>query len=726
MVRNAPVCLSRPAMVLPVILYVLVSTLAAGQSLRAEVTRALKHDVSRPLRDITPIPPSTGERKERPPLPIPVPPQAKIADPVLQTQPSGSLAAPTSGAGFDGVGEPAYNVNVAPPDTNGSVGETQYIQWVNLAFGIFDKATGAMQYGPAAGNTIWSGFGGVCETRNDGDPIVLWDKVAKVWIFSQLAISGGFYQCVAVSQTADATGLYNRYVFQYPYLNDYPKIGVWSDAYYATFNMFRQIGLTYKFQGSRVCAWDRAAMLAGTSATQQCFQLSSSYGGLLPSDFDGSAPAAGKPNFMLAFGSNSLLLWKFHVDWVNSANTTLSGPTTIPVAAFSAACSGGGTCIPQSGTSQKLDSLADRLMYRLAYRDLGDHDALVVNHSVTAGSSVGVRWYEVRSPGGAPTVYQQGTYAPDSSYRWMGSIAMDKMGNIAMGYSVSSSSMKPAIRYTGRMAGDTLGTMQTEAPLYSGAGSQLPNLSRWGDYSSLSVDPVDDCSFWYTTEYLKQDGTFNWSTRVASFSFSNCSGGSVLPPAPTGLTATPGDSQVSLAWDAATGASSYNLYRSTTSGGEGTVPYRTGILTNSYNDSSLINGSTYYYQVTQVNSGVESTKSNEAFATPSGTPPPSCSSFSLNTSQSLLLLTRNSSANSVITVIWTSDPHCTLNFTVSVSTSLKGVSASVNPTSSSTTTQLTVSAGGKPQSSTGTVTVTASDPSKSNNSASVPVTVNVN
>src|SRR5207253_2404460 len=283
--------------------------------------------------------------------------------------------------------------------------------------------------------------------------------------------------CVAVSTTGDPTGSYYRYSLQYANFPDYPTLGVWPDAYYTTFNMFRN-GQT--FAGPEVCAYDRAKMLFGQAATQQCFTFSTSYGGLLPADLDGSAPPpSGSPNYVLGFGTNSLLLWKFHVDWTSPANSALTGPTTIPVASFSPACSGGGTCIPQSGTSQKLDSLADRLMYRLAYRNFGDHESLVVNHSVTAGSSVGVRWYELRSPGGTPSVYQQGTYAPDSSYRWLGSIAMDRNGDIALGYSTSSSSLNPGIRYTGRLAGDPLGVMtQGEGVIVSGSGSQTATLSR--------------------------------------------------------------------------------------------------------------------------------------------------------------------------------------------------------------------------------------------------------
>lgn len=246
---------------------------------------------------------------------------------------------------------------------------------------------------------------------------------------------------------------------------------------------------------------------------------------MLPADIDGNiAPPAGSPEYFVNFGSNSLNVWKHHVDFATPANSTLTGPTTIAVAAFSEACAGG-TCIPQSGTTQQLDSLADRLMYRLAYRHFADgHEAMVVNHSVAPGTgpASGVRWYELRLSGGAPSVYQQGTFAPSSDSRWMGSIAMDKVGDIGLAYSISSSTLNPSIRFTSRTPGTSPGTMGAESSIIAGTGSQLSTLSRWGDYSALTVDPVDDCTFWYTTEYLKTNGTYNWSTRIASFKLSTC------------------------------------------------------------------------------------------------------------------------------------------------------------------------------------------------------------
>jgi hypothetical protein len=512
---------------------------AAGGD-REEDSAEVHHDISAPLSSMTPaaVKPQKHQ-KDLPPLNYTVP--TNLVDPVIQNT-QGTQVATSAGLNFAGVGNGDYGFvpNAAPPDTEGTVGATQYVQWVNESFAVFNKSTGALVFGPVAGNTLWSGFGGGCQTNNDGDPIVQYDKAANRWIFTQFSVSTQPYlQCVAVSITSDATGSYARYSFSQPNFPDYPKLGVWPDGYYISFNMFS--GNT--FVGGRACVFDRAKMLTGSAATQICFQLSSTFGGLLPADLDGATPPpAGSPNPFVAFGNDSasLDIWKFHADFTTPANSTFVH-TNIPAPAFVAACSGGGTCIPQSGTTQKLDSLADRLMYRLAYRNFGDHEALVVNHSVTAGTSVGIRWYEIRNVSGTPVVYQSGTFAPDSSYRWMGSIAMDKVGNIAVGYSVSSSTLFPSIRYTGRAPTDALGTLQAETSILTGGGSQTGSLSRWGDYSAMSVDPTDDCTFFYTNEYLKSSGSFNWSTRIASFKFPSCSG---TPPVLTSITVSPASATV--------------------------------------------------------------------------------------------------------------------------------------------------------------------------------------
>ena len=496
-----------------------------------EVQHAIHHDVSPPLREIQNTP-GAEARREKPLRLIPNAVQA-VEDPVVQGN-VGPFVSTTVGLNFAGVGDGDYGFspNYIPPDTNLAVGATQVVQWVNVSFAVFDKATGAIFPGfPKLGNTVWSGFGGACEANNDGDPIVQYDKANNRWILTQFSVATTPYlQCVAVSTTPDATGSYYRYAFNYGNVEfpDYPKLGVWPDAYYVSFNIFNNRG----FAGSKACAYDSSAMRAGADATQVCFQLSSAFGGLLPSDLDGSiVPPPGSPNFFLNFGRNSLNLWKFHIDFATPANSTFTGPTNIPVAPFVSACRFGGTCIPQPNTKQQLDSLGDRLMYRLAYRRFADgHESLVVNHSVAVGKNkpaqvTSVRWYELRDPDGTPSVFQQGTLSTaDGIHRWMGSIAMDKVGDIALGYSASSISIFPSIRYTGRVPTDPLGEMQGEDIIQNGGGSQtggsFPN--RWGDYSSISIDPVDDCTFWYTTEYLKSSGSFNWSTRIASFKFPGC------------------------------------------------------------------------------------------------------------------------------------------------------------------------------------------------------------
>src|SRR5262245_36080878 len=252
------------------------------------VRRDIHHDVSPPLRDmIRTAPPASPIRQEAEPVRrIPLPPGLSILpeDPIRQN--AIAPLSPIVSQSFEGLGQGQYGCSVtgAPPDTNGTVGATQYVQWVNTSFAIFNKTNGALIAGPTAGNTLWSGFGGGCQTNNDGDPIVLYDKIAQRWIFSQFSVSTTPYlQCIAVSTTSDATGTFNRYSFQYTNFDDYPKMGVWSDGYYETFNMFN--GNT--FVGSDACVYNRTAMLAGQSATQICFQQGSSVGGLLPSDLDG-------------------------------------------------------------------------------------------------------------------------------------------------------------------------------------------------------------------------------------------------------------------------------------------------------------------------------------------------------------------------------------------------------------------------------------------------------
>ncbi|HLK33626.1 MAG TPA: hypothetical protein VKT29_11090 [Terriglobales bacterium] len=419
---------------------------------------------------------------------------------------------------FDGIAD--GNSGWVVPDANGAPGATQYVQFVNDRYAVYDKSTGALIAGPTTGKALWKNLGGPCAANNNGDIIANYDKLAGVWVLTQFASGNGqFYQCFAVSTTSDATGSFNLYAFPIStYWPDYPKMGVWPDGYYMSWNLQNQ-AKGYALVAPQVCAFDRVNMLAGNPATSVCFQLSSSYSSLLPADLDGTiAPPSGSPNYLLNLDANSVDLWQFHADFQTPSNSYVNGPTNIPVNAFTESC-GGHVCVPQPNTTQKLDSIADRLMYRLAYRNFGDHESLLANHTV--GSPAGVRWYEIRDPGGVPTVYQQGTINPDSSWRWMGSIAMDKMGNIAAGFSLSSRYIFPSINYAIHLSTDPLGTMSGGVSVIRGTGSQTGK-GRWGDYTAMTVDPTDDCTFWYTNEYLASNGSFNWRTRIASFKFNNC------------------------------------------------------------------------------------------------------------------------------------------------------------------------------------------------------------
>jgi len=633
-----------------------------------------------------PPPPEDNKKEKEPKKGWPVPGQSALPDPVLQTTP-GTDAAPPVGVGFEGVGQGfsgpngSFFVSSAPPDPNATVGPNHIVEIVNQSFAVFTKS-GTPIYGPVATNTLWSGFGGGCQSNDDGDGTVMYDKQADRWIIQQFSVSTTPYlECVAVSTSGDPTGSYARYSFSYSDFPDYPKLGVWPDAYYVTFNMFHN----NSFRGSQVCAWDRARMLQGLSATQQCFQLSSLYGGLLPADLDGSTPPpAGAPNDLLSFGTNSLLLWRFHVDWATPANTTLTGPTSIPVAAFSPACNAG-TCIPQSGTTQLLDSLADRLMYRLAYRNFGDHESLVVNHSVTAGSSVGTRWYEVRSPNGSPTVYQQGTYAPDSAYRWMGSIAMDRNGDIGLGYSTSSSSLHPQIRYAGRLASDPLGQMtQGEGTIMAPNGSQTGGLVRWGDYTSMSVDPSDDCTFWFTDEYLTTNGSFNWHTRIASFKFPSCTSGPSdfsMSASPSSLSIPQGSSGTSTIGTTVTSGAAQTVAFSASGQPSGT--------TVSFNPASVSSGSSSTisvnvgastapgtYTITVTGTGSSATHTVDLALTVSGPP---VDDFSLAASPASLSVQQGSSGTATISTAVTNGSA--QNIALSASGAPPGTTVSFSPSS---------------------------------------------
>jgi len=529
------------------------ATGAPDEDNKVTVIKPDVQDVSPPLRELAkiPVPEVFGLRahEAEPARPIPhmLGRAAQQPDPVIQSALGTGPNIPTPTTTFEGMGAglAGFTVQSAPPDTDGDVGPNHYVQIVNSSVTVFSK-TGTKLLGPIATNTLFNGFSGACATTNDGDGTVRYDRIAHRWVIAQFSVNGGngpFFQCIAVSTTPDPTGSFNRYQFSFSGFNDYPKMGLWPDAYYFTFNIFN--GNT--FAGGQVCAFDRAKMLVNGAATEQCFNAGANFGGLLASDLDGpTPPPVGTPNYIVALDTNAIDFWKLHIDFATPANSTFTGPTTIPVASFTPLCNGG-TCVKQPGTTQQLDSLADRLMNRAVYWQFPDHDALLFSHAVTAGTGGGVRFYELRNTNTTPTIFQQGTYAPDSAFRFMSSMAFDQVGNIAMGFSISSSTINPSIHYTGRLVADALGTMgQGEATLVAGTGAQTGNnLSRWGDYSSMNIDPSDGCTFWYTQEYEGASGSFNWHTRIGNFKFANC-GAQVndfsITPSPTSRTIAAGTS----------------------------------------------------------------------------------------------------------------------------------------------------------------------------------------
>jgi hypothetical protein len=455
-------------------------------------------------------------------------------DPVLQE--GGGSGIPPTSQNFDGIniGESSSDgVFVgAPPDTDGDVGPNHYVQIVNTAFAIYSK-TGQRLAGPTPINALWESSPNAeqfnCTANSRGDPIVQYDPLADRWLISQFNFPGTavilppFDECIAISKTPDPTGEYFLYDFRYSetIFNDYPKFGVWPDAYYMSVNQFEVLagGLVVEFHSAGACAYERERMLAGDpDARQVCFDESQFdprdangdflYGGQLPSDLNGngvgpnfaSLPPPGSPNYFTQFvdsttaGQDELLLFKFHVDWANPAGSWFGtgpgaghgSPIEIPVADFdSNLCNFSRNCLPQRESPDGLHAISDRLMYRLAYRNFGTHESLVTNHTVDVGTDrAGIRWYEVRDPGGTPTVHQQSSWSPDAEHRFMGSIAMDRTGAMALGYSLTSSARYPAIAYTARRASDPLNEMSLgEALMHQGGGSQLATGNRWGDYS---------------------------------------------------------------------------------------------------------------------------------------------------------------------------------------------------------------------------------------------------
>ncbi len=473
-----------------------------------------------------------------------------------------------------------FGFRVNPPDPVGDVGPDHYVEMINLVFAVYSK-TGDLLLGPVDTGTLWAGFPVEDCTDPSGDPIVVYDQFADRWILSQFTTrftadpqNDVFYNCVAISQTGDPTGAYYRYAFTTGnFFPDYPKYGVWRDSYVIT---TREFGPTIEY-GIGVYALERNKMIQGNpNARVVSFFLDGNDpailplvgDGLLPADIDGkkkpkndaAIPLVGTQDDGAGYGAtfDALNIFDLNVKWRSTPQASLVLAAQLPVAGFDSifpcgvvpgsAVPSSRDCLPQPGItdgSQYLDILSyrQRPTWRLAYRSFKNREALVTNQSVEASPGVaGVRWYEISRKRGAYSVHQQGTYAPnDGVHRWMGSIAQDKEGNMALGYSVVNGvDVFPGIRYTGRLEDDPPGQMTLgEGVIVDGTGVQTTTNSRWGDYTSMNIDPVDDCTFWYVNEYYEVSGvplplpppgtplpppgtTAPWQTRIASFKLPDC------------------------------------------------------------------------------------------------------------------------------------------------------------------------------------------------------------
>jgi hypothetical protein len=544
-------------------------------------------DVSAPLRDLAlaaplrraPLAPSQEPFEIRPERGPVAKDQGYSGDGALQGASAlrlqGAAATiPAPSLTFEGLSnQDNFNVfgfRVNPPDTDGDVGPNHYVEMINLVFAVYDKQ-GNKLLGPVDNGTLWAGFAIPDCTDPSGDPIVLYDKLEDRWLLSQFTTRGlgdptlPFFNCVAISQTGDPTGPYFRYAFETTefgkfFFPDYPKYGVWKKSYVLT---SRDFGPTVEY-GISVYALEKNKMIAGDpNARSVHFFLDSAVvpinligDGLLPATIDGTRqpkedaaiPVIGTQDDGGPYGAtfDALNVWELSIKWKAQPEASLTLAAQLPVASFDSIFPCGVVrgslppssrdCLPEPGItdgSRFLDILSyrQRPTWRLAYRNFGTYEAMVTNQSVEALPGVaGVRWYEIRRTNGQYSVFQQGTYAPgDGVHRWMGSIAMDHAGNMALGYSVVNGvDVFPGIRYTGRLAGDAPGQMTLgEATIIDGTGVQRTTNSRWGDYTSMNVDPTDDCTFWYVNEYYTLAGqlssTAGWQTRIGSFKLPGCS-----------------------------------------------------------------------------------------------------------------------------------------------------------------------------------------------------------
>jgi hypothetical protein len=571
----------RVALVLPVVLVAaVVIAMSAGTTRASSSTKGPKwseakaFDVSKPLRELVKtqkpsgrtLPGPTGKDTDSELAPVEEATSARLAPgatagiataPQATSAPRSTAIASTS-ANFEGLSNQdnfnTFGFRVNPPDPVGDVGPNHYVEMINLLYGIYSKA-GTLLLGPIDTGTLWQGFAVADCTDPSGDPVVVYDQIADRWLLSQFTTAGPtYYECIAISQTGDPTGAYYRYAFStglnFP---DYPKLSVWKDSYILT---TREFGPTVEY-GIGVYALERNKMINGQAKARAAgFFLDGNDpdilplvgDGLLPPDLDGKqkpgenvpAPIVGTQDDGGGYGAtfDALNIWELDVHWNVTPEASLELAAQLPTAPFDSMFPCAPTsrdCLPQPGIAnpaQYLDILSyrQRPTWRLAYRNFKSYEALVTNQSVEAAPGVaGVRWYEIRRTNGTYTVHQQGTIAPgDGVHRWMGSVAQDKKGNMAAGYSVvNGTTVFPGIRYTGRLAGDALGQMTLgEGTIINGSGVQTTTNSRWGDYTSLNVDPVDDCTFWYVNEYYTAAGQASsaagWQTRIASFKLPGC------------------------------------------------------------------------------------------------------------------------------------------------------------------------------------------------------------
>jgi hypothetical protein len=517
---------------------------------------ALGRTASRSVHDIQNENGDTGPAPNRPLAPRHGPTNPGHHTPIGGVQATPAPGAAPSNTSFEGTNNTDA---VLPPDTDGAVGPNDYVELVNTHYEVFNKS-GTPLAGPIETTQLFSRFAHstsgaqLCYYNAGGDGIVLYDRAADRWLVTQLGFTEGvfgpqgpFVECMAVSQTSDPTGAYYAYAFLLDSSNlpDYPKFGIFGNSYYLSANLYSSV---FASSGNpAVWAFDRNTMLAGglPQSVEFAGDVPDTYNTILPANVNGAIqPPAGEPETYagMDFANNTTLgIFQFsQVNWNNPGAATFTGPINLTVAPYSTMCGLSQDCLPQPGTGQLLDAISDRVMQPLSYRNLGDHEALVMDHTVnvstTGGNQAGVRWYEIdrRIVSGNTTnqpftIAQQGTYAPDGNNRWMASTAMDGAGDMALGYSIGSASMYPSIAFTGRSKCDAPNQMTVpEGTIQPGAGAQT-GANRWGDYTDMSVDPTDDTTFWYVGEYYSTTSASGWQTRIGSFRVPSC-GTDTIPP----------------------------------------------------------------------------------------------------------------------------------------------------------------------------------------------------